>query len=551
MGRWSPGDAELAARVVLGITLTPSQHEALAALADSRDTLAVLPTGSGKSAIYQVGGLLLGGLTVVVSPLIALQRDQTRALERAHRSDGRPVRVALLNSAQGTEQRSASFEQLRSGVLDFLLLGPEQLANAQTHLELLASPRDVTLLAIDEAHLVSEWGHDFRPEYLRLGGLAEALGRPPILALTATAAPPVQADITRQLGMRAPAVVVADFDRPNIALAVRRADVHAPEQEAIAGRTVEVIVAQQKPALVYTMSHAMCEEVARRLVHESLRAAPYHAGLSATRRTQVQDGYFAGDLDVVVATSAFGMGIDKHDVRTVVHAGVPSSLDDYYQEVGRAGRDGLPAQAILVYDSRTLRIPRLFAARSRVAHNHVTAVVKALAAGRMSLADLARSADVSRQTAERVVAELEELGLVTVDDVGVAPAATDGLPDADEQVERAVRRRQAILGSRIDSIRHYAETVYCRRAELLAYFGEALDPPCRNCDNDAAADAPTTRPAPAVAGDIGLGASVTHRLWGPGILLSRDEHELVVAFESVGYRHLTPAALTNGLLNRA
>ena len=191
-------------------------------IAGRRDTLAVLPTGSGKSAIYQVGGLALGGLTVVVSPLIALQRDQHQALATRRRGNGNPVRVATLNSAQKVAERRASLTRLGAGELDFVMLGPEQLANAETHAALMNTPGTISLFAVDEAHLVSEWGHDFRPEYLRLRGLIEVLRHPPILALTATAAPPVQADITRQLGMRNPRVIVADFDRPNITLAVRR-----------------------------------------------------------------------------------------------------------------------------------------------------------------------------------------------------------------------------------------------------------------------------------------------------------------------------------------
>ena len=204
------------------IRLRPSQRSALESIAELRDTLAVLPTGSGKSAIYQIAGLALGGLTVVVSPLIALQRDQHQALAARRRSDGSPLQVATLNSSQKAAERHAALARLGAGTLDFLMLGPEQLANTETHAALVAGPRAITLFAVDEAHLVSEWGHDFRPEYLRLRSLIELLGHPAILALTATAAPPVQADITRQLDMRNPQVIVADFDRPNITLSVRR-----------------------------------------------------------------------------------------------------------------------------------------------------------------------------------------------------------------------------------------------------------------------------------------------------------------------------------------
>ena len=523
----------------LGISLRPAQRRALTALTEHGDTLAVLPTGSGKTAIYQVGGLRLGGLTVVVSPLIALQRDQLRALTARG-----SVRAVMLNSAQHRGDRTAALAALADGTVDFVMLGPEQLANAETLAAIEGSPRPITLVTVDEAHLVSEWGHDFRPEYLRLADVIEAAGRPPVLALTATAAPPVQADITRQLRMRDPQIIVADFDRPNIALSVRRARHDLPEDQAVDDRTVEVVLAHDGPALVYALSHARCESLADRLRHDAYRAEPYHAGLPAARRGEIQDAFFAGRLDVVVATSAFGMGIDKPDVRTVVHAGVPGSLDEYYQEIGRAGRDGKPATAVLVYDPRTIRIPRLLAARSRLGDAAVHSVVDAVEAarGRVTVKELAAASGVSRASAARVVDELLELGLVRPEGNDAIVAASMG--DAFRQVSAAGNRRQAILRSRIEAARGYAETTHCRRADLLGYFGEQYDPPCGSCDNDEHDEAPPTfadRPAAS-------GQRVRHRLWGPGTILSRDDHELVVAFDSFGYRHLTAASLTNGLL---
>ncbi|MFI6074293.1 RecQ family ATP-dependent DNA helicase [Actinoplanes sp. NPDC051343] len=524
---------------VLGITLRPAQRRALSALTTTGDTLAVLPTGSGKTAIYQVGGLALGGLTVVVSPLIALQRDQLRAMTARG-----SVRAVMLNSSQHHADRASSLEALGRGEVDFVMLGPEQLANAETLAAIQGSPRRITLVTVDEAHLVSEWGHDFRPEYLRLADVVDAAGRPPVLALTATAAPPVQADITRQLRMREPQVIVADFDRPNISLAVRRARHDLPEDRAVDDRTVEVVLAHDGPALVYALSHARCESLAERLRLDAYRAEPYHAGLPAARRSEVQDAFFAGRLDVVVATSAFGMGIDKPDVRTVVHAGVPGSLDEYYQEIGRAGRDGKPASAVLVYDPRTVRIPRLLAARSRMGDAPVHAVIDAIeaAGGRITVKELAEVSKVSRASVSRVVDELLDLDLLKPDGNDAVLAAPMG--DAFRQVTAAGNRRQAILRSRIEAARGYAETVHCRRAELLGYFGEEYDPPCGSCDNDEHAPAaPTFKERPPAAG-----LKVRHKLWGPGTLLSRDDHELVVAFDSVGYRHLTAASLTNGLL---
>jgi ATP-dependent DNA helicase RecQ len=557
------------ARQVLDIDLRPSQYRALSAVTAGRDTLAVLPTGSGKSAIYQLAGLALGGMTIVISPLVALQRDQLRALSQRPRPDGQPIRVAELNFSQAANAHRDALAEVENGTLDFLLLGPEQLRNPATHQALLRSGRTVGLVAIDEAHLVSEWGHDFRPDYLRLPDAVTALGRPPILALTATAAPPVQADIMRHLGMRTPVLVVADFDRPNIRLSVRRARPDLSAAEAISARTTEVMQQAQTPALVYTLSRSQSEAIAAQLATTRIRAAAYHAGQPAQRRTEVQDAFFAGRLDVVVATSAFGLGIDKPDVRTVVHAGVPASPDEYYQEIGRAGRDGEPAAAVLVYDHRSLRLPRLFAANARVPATTLQAVLGRLAAttGSATIRELARAAGVSDRSVQRVVDLLGELGLVEVTERGVSPILTQSAGELLTQVESSQRRRQLLLASRIDSMRHYAETVHCRRAELLAYFGEVYQPPCRNCDNDlvpspspdgrAVTDRPT--PASSVSGPGGtnpefsppIGAAVYHCVWGPGTLLARDEHELVVAFESVGYRHLTSAALTNGLLRLA
>jgi ATP-dependent DNA helicase RecQ len=534
-------DVDQIAASVLGIKLRPAQRRALDAVTAGWDTLAVLPTGSGKSAIYQVAGLALGGLTVVVSPLIALQRDQLRSMTRDS------VRAVMLNSTQHHADRLAALAALRDGTADFVMLGPEQLANAETLGAIVGSPRPVTLVAVDEAHLVSEWGHDFRPEYLRLAEVIAAAGRPPVLALTATAAPPVQADITRQLGMRDPEVVVADFDRPNIALSVRRTRHDLPEAQAVDDRTVEVVLAHDGPTLVYALSHVRCESLADRLRLDAYKAAPYHAGMPAARRSEIQDAFFAGRLDVVVATSAFGMGIDKPDVRAVVHAGMPGSLDEYYQEIGRAGRDGQPAQAVLVYDPRTVRIPRLLAAKSKLGAAQVHAVIEALEASATSvtLRSLAELSGVSRPGVERVVDELLELGLVRSDGGdAVTPVA---MHDAVRQVTAASNRRQSILRSRIEAAREYAETTRCRRAELLGYFGEHYEPPCAACDNDDAAvhaHAPAAHSSAAAPG----GQRVRHKLWGPGVLLSRDDHELVVAFDSVGYRHLTAAAFTNGLL---
>jgi ATP-dependent DNA helicase RecQ len=548
------------ASALFDFDLRPSQNQAISAIVAGRDTLAVLPTGSGKSAIYQVAGLSIGGLTLVISPLIALQRDQIRSLAGRRYDARRTVSAALLNASQRAHDRHDALTRLARGDLDFLYIGPEQLTNAETRAAVRASARDVGLFVVDEAHLVSEWGQEFRPEYLRLVDAIAEVGRPTILALTATASPPVQADITRRLGMRTPEVVVADFDRPNISLAMRRTQTGKEEARAVDDRCVDVVIEQETPALVYALTHARCESLAGRLRLDAFRAAPYHAGLPGRARASVQDGFFSGRLDVVVATSAFGMGIDKPDIRTVVHAGVPASIDDYYQEIGRGGRDGAPAAAVLVHDPRTIRIPRILAARTHLGeatlHRVVDALENACGAGRVAVADLVTFAGVPAHAVDRVVNELTELGFVRIAGAGshraVEPAHRLPPPaDLAEQLAAMDRRRQAVLASRLNAAREYAETTRCRRAELLAYFGESYAPPCGNCDNDRVAEAATASSAdlPETPASITRGVPVRHRLWGEGLLLSRDDHELLVYFDNVGYKHLTASTLTSGILH--
>jgi ATP-dependent DNA helicase RecQ len=539
------------ARALFDFSLRPSQDRAVSAVVAGRDTLAVLPTGSGKSAIYQVAGLTIGGLTLVISPLIALQRDQVRSIVGRRFDARRTIEAGLLNSTQNTHERHDTLTRVSRGDLDFLFIGPEQLTNSETRAAVRAGAREVGLFVVDEAHLVSEWGEEFRPEYLRLVDAIAELGRPTVLALTATAPPPVQADITRRLDMRSPEVVVADFDRPNISLAMRRTQPSKPEAQALDDRCVEVLIEHETPALVYALTHDRCESLADRLRLDAFRAAPYHAGLAAGVRADVQDRFFSGRLDVVVATSAFGLGIDKPDIRTVVHAGLPASIDDYYQEIGRAGRDGEPAAAVLVHDPRTIRIPRSLAARTHLGEATVHRVVDALenAGARVAVAELVTASGVSAHAVDRVVNELTDLGFVTLAGAArrrvVEPARQLPPPAAlAEQLLDVDRRRQAVLASRLDAAREYAETARCRRSELLAYFGEGYVPPCNNCDNDQ-----FSRSAAASHASVTGGAPVRHRLWGEGQLLSRDDHELLVYFDSVGYKHLTASTLNSGILH--
>jgi ATP-dependent DNA helicase RecQ len=321
----------------------PGQEEILAAALAGEDVLAVMPTGAGKSLCYQLPALARGGLTLVVSPLIALMRDQVAQLAALG------ISAAALNSASEPDERRRVASGLRDKSLRLLYVAPERLLRDDT-LEALRGAVD--LLAIDEAHCVSQWGHDFRPEYLRLREASAALGDPQILAVTATADAPTRADIALRLFAKTPRVFVRSFDRPNIFLAMR------PKANATRQLIERLDAHAGDSGIVYCASRRRAEELAREFAERGRQALPYHAGLETNVRSRNQDIFLQEDGVVVCATIAFGMGIDKPDVRFVFHADMPSSIEAYYQEIGRAGRDGLPAEAFSLYGAGDIELRR-------------------------------------------------------------------------------------------------------------------------------------------------------------------------------------------------
>jgi ATP-dependent DNA helicase RecQ len=508
------------------------------------DVLAVLPTGAGKSAIYQVPALQLDGPTLVVSPLIALQHDQIEGIK-----DNDGPRAVALNSSQSHEQRHAAWEAVCQGSIDYLFLSPEQLANDDVVGQL--AGLGVSLFVIDEAHCVSAWGHDFRPDYLRLAPVVERLGRPVVIALTATAAPPVRADIATRLGLRDHREVVASFDRPNLHLEVRRFTEDADKRAAVHALVRELATGSATGCgLLYTASRKDAESYAGELAAAGVRAAAYHAGMKAADRARVHGDFLADDLDVVVATSAFGMGIDKPDVRFVVHASVQESLDSYYQQIGRAGRDGEPARIVLCYRPEDVHLQRFLTA-AKAPEEALSEVMRALDRHHepVRAAQLKDEVDASAAQRTRALNLLEQAGVVTTDAAGRLSCA-----DAEHTAARSVHEaagvaetHQRLIRSRLEMMRGYAETTGCRRQYLLGYFGEQLDSPCGNCDT---CDTGTARRRSSDADDeFPRNSSVRHTEWGHGVVMSVEQDRLTVMFDDEGYRMLSlPAIRAHNLL---
>jgi ATP-dependent DNA helicase RecQ len=527
------------AGTALGIAkLRPGQMEAVEAVLDGHDTLAVMSTGYGKSAIYQLAGEFLDGPTIVVSPLIALQRDQVEAIDHHV-----PGEAGELNSTVSESERRRLMESLRAGEREFVLLAPEQLAKGEVLDELRRT--GPSLLVVDEAHCISEWGHDFRPDYLRLGAFAEQLGRPRLLALTATASPPVRREIVERLGMRQPVVIVRGFDRPNLHLGVR------PFVEAAAKRRalVEAVAAAAKPGIVYTATRRGSEELAAAFREAEVEAGAYHAGLPSHRREELQDRFMDDQIETMVATTAFGMGIDKPNVRFVFHAEISDSVDSYYQEIGRAGRDDRPADILLFHRAEDQGIRRFLAAGGSVDGEDLERVARAVAEerGPVEPPRLGKRLGLSLTKVETAVNRLREAGWLEIEPDGQVAARAEAPPleQAIEAGAEAGERRRRFERSRLEMIRAYAEHRACRRDFLLSYFGEEHVPPCGNCDN---CDAGRGLPDEGGERPFEVGARVVHARWGPGEVQRYDGGRVVVLFESVGYRTLDLELLAAGHL---
>ncbi|MDQ4143957.1 MAG: RecQ family ATP-dependent DNA helicase [Actinomycetota bacterium] len=522
--------------------LRPGQEEAVQALLEGRDVLVVMPTGYGKSAIYRIAARLLAGPTLVVSPLIALQKDQVDAIEAQD-----DLGAAEANSPRSASQRSKIFEELQNDKLEFLFLAPEQLKKKEALSQIKNS--GVSLFVVDEAHCISAWGHDFRPDYLRLGAVAEKLGRPPILALTATASPPVRKEIVQRLRMQEPAVIVGGFDRPNIWLEVQAFHDESLKMEALLERFDSV----QLPGIVYTATRAQAEEVCGALIERGLNAAFYHAGMKASDRQDVHQRFMADELEVVVATTAFGMGIDKANVRFVFHYSIPESLDSYYQEIGRAGRDGGGADAVLFYRAADVGLRRFFVSGGQVGQDDLQQVAAAAADSDRpaEIEELREEVDIGESKLNLAIGHLEQGGALEVLHDGRVRAAAEAKEPAGAVKEAAVgeEMHQKVEESRVAMMRAYAETRACRRQFLLNYFGETAAGFCNNCDNCASG---RSRGEDEGEKPFALGSRVEHRAWGRGEVVRYEGDKLVVLFDQTGYKTLSvEMVVERGLLRAA
>lgn len=513
------------------------QREVIAAVLAGKDAVVVMPTGSGKSLCYQLPALMFSGATVVVSPLIALMKDQVDALL------ARNLPATFINSSLTEREQWSRIDQLRRGQFKLVYVAPERF-RSNRFLEALKSI-NVSLFAVDEAHCVSTWGHDFRPDYLRLQGFIQALSAPGVgartVALTATATPYVRSDIIQQLGLKEPQTFVSGFDRPNLTIDV----VHTEKEREKIARIKRLAKTHEGSGIIYASTRKAVEQVALELRGQGLSVSAYHAGMGDAMRVRAQEDFMAGRTQMIVATNAFGMGIDKPDIRFVAHYQMPGSIEAYYQEIGRAGRDGQPSSCVLLFNYADKNTHDFFIEGSYPSAEIIRDVYNVLVTTglkriELSAAELAKRSGTRNEMAvqsslylleraghiQRVAAPVENPGgpataaappwATNTGTAAVSPAIAaktlkttktprpvrgivmlDSVPATKLRVTPGdVERRAALERRKLREIIDFCYTEYCYRAHILDYFGDRHHlrqcGSCGNCSPNSLARAPLT-----------------------------------------------------------
>ncbi len=518
----------------------PGQEQVVHALLEGRDALALLPTGGGKSLVYQLTAQVLDSVTIVVSPLLALMKDQLASLTDL----GLDARA--INSLQSQTAVEEALQEAARGETKLLYVTPERFEDA----DFVARVKEigVSLFVVDEAHSISEWGHSFRPAYLELADAIERLGRPTVLALTATATQWVRRDIIERLRMREPLVVVRGTDRPNLFLEVVRVE-EEHEDKAVLRRLLDGDVPSGGDAalgdlmsgsgIVYTSTTRAAEETAAWLQEWGIAADYYHGQRRKSDRENVQSEFMDGHVRVIAATNAFGLGVDKQDVRFVIHRDVPPSLEAYFQEAGRAGRDGAPARCTLIYRVGDLGRAAFLASTSQLTAEELERGWKTLIArGGATRRELEASSGLSRVDVQRLLELLEAEGAIAVRR-GRARVTQPDLDLESVSLESEAQRR-AFERSRLEMMRAYAELRECRRRYILNYFGEEPEwDRCSCCDIDITQQAtPVAAQAPLAPDAFSINDVVEHPSLGRGLVQRVTAEAVTVLFDSAGYKTL-------------